>query len=269
MSHTLPPELFRAIERARPRLGRLGSSVLFLESTGSTNDVALRLAASGDHEGAVVVADEQTVGRGRRGHNWFSPAQSGLYVSVVVSPARARTEPARAIALLTLATGVALAEGIEAFSGLRASLKWPNDLFMARRKFAGILAEASGSRPVGEAVVLGYGINVRSTAYPPELGDRATSLEAELGRHVDRDQMLVETLVALARRYQDLLDGRFGAILDAWRDRAPSAIGARVAWQTATGEESGITAGIDDDGALLVQVGGRTERVIAGELKWL
>ena len=257
------------MELARPRLGRIGSSILFFQSTGSTNDVALTLAASGDHEGAVIVADEQTAGRGRRGHVWFSPAQSGLYVSVVVSPARARTEPARAISLLTLATGVALAEGIEAFSGLRATLKWPNDVFIARRKLAGILAEASGTRPVGEAVVVGYGINVRSTAYPPELGDRATSLEAELGRHVDRDQIFVETLAALGRRYQDLLDGRFGAILDAWRDCAPSAIGAPVAWQTAAGEQSGITAGIDGDGALLVQVGGRTERVIAGELTWL
>ena len=268
MADTLPPDLARALELARPRLGRLGSRVLFFRSTGSTNDVALNLAALGDHEGAVIVADQQTAGRGRRGHAWFSPAQSGLYASVVVSPGRARTEPARAIALLTLATGVALAEGIEAFSGLRPTLKWPNDVFIARRKVAGILAEASGSRPVGEAVVVGYGINVRPTMYPPELGDRATSLEAELGRRVDRHQMFVETLAALGRRYQDLLDGRFGAILDAWRDRAPSAIGAAVAWPTTAGEQSGITAGIDADGALLVQVGGRTERIIAGELTW-
>ena len=145
MADTLPPDLARALALARPRLGRLGSRVLFFRSTGSTNDVALNLAALGDHEGAVIVADQQTAGRGRRGHAWFSPAQSGLCASVVVSPGRARTEPARAIALLTLATGVALAEGIEAFSGLRPTLKWPNDVFIARRKFAGILAEASGS----------------------------------------------------------------------------------------------------------------------------
>lgn len=269
MVDTLPPDLSRAVELARPRLGRLGSSVLFFQSTCSTNDVALTLAAAGDHEGAVIVADEQTAGRGRRGHVWFSPVESGLYVSVIVSPARARTTPGRALSLLTLATGVALAEGIEALTGLRATLKWPNDVLIGRRKLAGILAEASGARPLGEAVVVGYGINVRSTAYPPDLGDRATSLEAELGRHVDRDQTFIETLAALGRRYQDLLDGRFGAILDAWRDRAPSAIGARVAWQTAAGEQSGVTAGIDGDGALLVQVGGRTERLIAGELTWL
>jgi len=265
----LPPELSRAVALARPRMGRLGSSVRFFPSIGSTNDIALGLATSGDHEGAVIVADEQTAGRGRRGHVWFSPAQSGLYVSVIVSPSRARSTPSRAISLLTLATGVGLAEGIEVFSGLRPTLKWPNDVFLAGRKVAGILAEASGGRPVGDAVVVGYGINVRSTAYPPELGDRATSIEAELGRHVGRDEILVETLAAVGRRYDDLLDGRFGAILDAWRDRAPGALGATVAWQTTAGEQSGVTAGVDDDGALLVRVGARTERIIAGELTWL
>ena len=170
---------------------------------------------------------------------------------------------------MTLAAGVALTEGIEACTGLRPTLKWPNDLFLGPRKVAGILAEAAGQRPVGEVVVVGYGINVRSTAYPPELSDRATSLEAELGRPVERDQIFVETLAALARRYRDLLDGRYDAILDAWRDRAPSAAGRPVAWQTAAGARSGVTAGIDGDGALLVQSDGRTERIIAGELTWL
>jgi BirA family biotin operon repressor/biotin-[acetyl-CoA-carboxylase] ligase len=269
MTDPLPPDLAHDVAFARPRLGCFGSRILYLPSTGSTNDVALNLAGSGDDEGVVVVADEQTAGRGRRGHDWFSPAGSGLYVSVVVAPARSRVDPMRAVSLLTLATGVALTEGLEAGSGLRATLKWPNDVFIGRRKLAGILAEASGSRPVGEVVVIGYGINVRSTAYPREIADRTTSLEAELGRHVDRNQIFVETLVALGRRYQELLDGRFDAILDAWRDRAPGAVGAPVELKTMAGPRRGVTAGVDDDGALRVQVGGRMERVIAGEVRWL
>ena len=115
-------------------------------------------------------------------------------------------------------------------------------------------------------MVVGYGINVLSTAFPPELRDRATSLESELGRAVDRHQLLVETLAALSRRYEDLLDGRFDAILDAWRRRAPGASGARVAWTTNAGTASGVTAGIDDRGALLVRVGDRVERIVSGEL---
>jgi BirA family biotin operon repressor/biotin-[acetyl-CoA-carboxylase] ligase len=156
-------------------------------------------------------------------------------------------------------------------------LKWPNDLYIGRRKLAGILAEAAGHEPE-DCIVLGYGINVGAAAYPPEIGDRATSLESELGRHVDRALLLVESLAGLARRYDDLLEGRFDAILDAWRARAPGSRGARVAFtaftastagNTASVAASGVTAGIDDEGALLVLVGDRIERIVAGEVTWL
>lgn len=232
--------------------------------TGSTNDVAATLA-----DGAVVLADEQHAGRGRRGHVWFSPPGSGLYVSVVLSPARARVDPGRATVLLTLMAGVALAEGIGVATGLRVDLKWPNDLQITRRKLGGILAEASGADALSERVVVGYGINVATTAFPPELSDRATSLESELGRGVDRHLVLVETLAALARRYDDLLAGRFDAILDAWRGLAPAANGGRVRWTTASGVMTGVTCGIDERGALLVHAGDRTERIVSGEVNWL
>ena len=104
---------------------------------------------------------------------------------------------------------------------------------------------------------------------PPELRDRATSLESELGRAIDRYHLLAETLAALSRRYDDLLAGRFDAILDAWRRLAPAASGARVAWTMKGGEVSGVTAGIDDVGALLVRIDDRIERIISGEVVWL
>ena len=257
-----------AIAQVRDRLGSFASTVLYYPTIGSTNDIA----ASHALEGLVVVADEQTAGRGRRGHTWFSPAGSGLYVSVVLRPARARIDPARATSLLTIAAGVAIAEGVEAATGLAIHLKWPNDLYIGhggRRKLAGILAEASPAGAAPHLIVLGYGINVGPMAYPPELADRATSLESELGRPIDRRHVFAETLVALSRRYEHLLAGEFDAILDAWRARAPRAIGARVAWTTPTGQQSGTTDGIDDHGALLVRVGARTERIVGGELTWL
>ena len=216
----------------------------------------------------MVVADEQTAGRGRRGHTWFSPAGSGLYVSVVVAPSTSRVNPSKATTLLTLAAGVALAEGIEDGCGLRVDLKWPNDLQVSRRKLGGILAESSGAG-TRDSVVVGYGLNVLSTAFPRELGDRATSLETELGRGVDRHHLLAETLAALSRRYEDLLAGRFDAILDAWRRRAPGATGSRVTWTTNASVRSGVTAGIDEVGALLVQVDDRVERIVSGEVTWL
>jgi len=275
-----------AIVRVRDRLGPLGSTIVYHPTIGSTNDAAADLAARSAEafalrqsegiacsakalaernaqpsvEGLVVVADEQTAGRGRRGHSWYSPAGSGLYVSVVLMPGRARLDPVRATTLLTLAAGVAIAEGIETATGLGVDLKWPNDLFVGRRKLSGILAEKSAA----DFIILGYGINVGPMAYPPEIASRATSLETELGRAVDRYQLFAETLTALARRYDDLLDGGFDAILDSWRARAPSATGARVRW----GEQSGTTAGIDDHGALLVRVDDRVERIVSGELQW-
>ena len=267
----LPADFAEALAGVRDRLGLLGSPLLFFSSIGSTNDVASRLALNGHCEGAVVVADAQTAGRGRRGRTWFSPPAAGMYVSVVVNPGRARVSPDRAGALLTLAAGLALAEGVQQVTGLPADIKWPNDLMVGRRKLAGILAEGVTSDAPDKvtSVVLGYGINVAPMAYPPELADRATSLESELGRPVDRAGLCAETLAALARRYDDLLQGRFDVILGAWRSRAPQSRGSRVAWETPSGSRSGITAGVDDVGALLVQVGSQIERLVAGEVTWI
>jgi BirA family transcriptional regulator, biotin operon repressor / biotin---[acetyl-CoA-carboxylase] ligase len=259
----LPRDFEEALARAGDRFGRLASRIVFLARTPSTNDVASALAASGNHEGAIVIADAQTAGRGRRGHLWVSPPGSGLYVSVVLTPTRARAGGDKAMTLVTLAAGVALAQGIEAATGLRVDLKWPNDLYVARRKLGGLLAEG-----VSDAVVVGYGINVGASAFPPDLAGRATSIESELGRPVDRAHVLAETLASLAGQYDDLLDARFDAILDEWRGRAPGGCGARVSWTTPSGTQNGVTAGIDDRGALLVNVGGRLERIVAGELIW-
>jgi BirA family biotin operon repressor/biotin-[acetyl-CoA-carboxylase] ligase len=264
LTDALPGDFADAIDRARGQFGRLGSRIIFLASTPSTNDVASSLAAAGDAEGTVVIADAQTAGRGRRGHAWVSPPGSGLYVSVVVAPARASIDGQRATTLITLTAGVALAEAIEAAVGLRVDLKWPNDLYSAGWKLGGILAEG-----VAEAVVLGYGINVAAASLPQDLANRATSIEREAGHPIDRARVFAHSLAALGRRYDDLLSGRFDAILDEWRRRSPGGVGARVSWATPSGTQVGITAGIDDHGALLVDVDGRIERIVAGELTWL
>lgn len=262
VSEPLPGELADALAEAAGRLGRLARRVEFFTTIGSTNDVASARAALGGHEGTVVVADAQTSGRGRRGRAWFSPPGAGLYVSAVLDPSQSRDRE-RAMLLTTLAAGVALVEGVQRATGLAAALKWPNDLYVGRRKLAGILAEAAG-----DAVVLGYGVNVGLASFPPDLADRVTSLESELGRAVDRARVFAETLSALASRYDDLLDGRFDAILDAWRALAPAAQGARVSWVTPTGTDTGVTAGIDDRGALLVRTKHGVVRLVAGEVAW-
>jgi BirA family biotin operon repressor/biotin-[acetyl-CoA-carboxylase] ligase len=267
----VPADFADALRETQRRLWPLAQRVVFFNSIGSTNDIAMKLAADAE-EGTVVVANEQTAGRGRYGRTWFSPPATGLYVSIVLKPPAADAEHDRVISLLTLASGVALADAIDTVAAIRAEIKWPNDLMVRGRKLAGILAErVSHSKQDGRTqtpVILGYGINVGANAYPSELSDRATDLQSEAGRIVDRAALCAETLVSVARRYQDLLAGRFDAILDAWRARAPTSQGAHVSWNTPQGIKTGVTAGIDDRGALLVQVAHGIERIVGGELTW-
>jgi BirA family biotin operon repressor/biotin-[acetyl-CoA-carboxylase] ligase len=267
MSDPIPEDLARALAATEARRGCFGDPLYFFSETGSTNDVAESLAEHGAPEGATVVASTQTAGRGRFGRTWFSPAGAGLYVSVVC-----RNQAAAP--LLTLAGGVAIADGIRAATGLPVQIKWPNDIVVAdrgqagRRKVAGILAEASTGADGLQYVILGFGINLRPAAYPPELADRATSIETELGRPADGALLLAETLALFAASFERLAASDARPVLARWRELAPSSRGAPVEWDTPGGIVAGVSEGIADDGALLVRVGDRVERIISGELRW-
>lgn len=268
----LPPEFAEPLARVVERLGPFGRQVLWYTEVTSTNDRAASLAERGASEGCVVAANAQSAGRGRHGRSWTSPAGAGLYVSAVLRP------PQQVVPLLTLAAGLAVAEGVEAATGLHADLKWPNDVFAGARKVAGVLAEASTSvgadLEVGLAgairyVVLGFGINVMPAAYPPEVAARATSLEGELGRGVDRGLLLAECLLSLARRYADLRDGRTRTVVDAWRARAAPTLGRRVRCEADDPPREGVAENIDESGALLVRTRSGVVRVTSGVVTWL
>jgi len=304
----VPADIADALAARAGRLGGFASRLVCFETVSSTNDEAARLAAGGAAHGTVVVADAQQSGRGRMGRTWFSPPGAGLYVSVVLrpgataNPAEAGSHVARRYvgsgfsrtgggtgvsvpSAVTLTAGVAVAEAIRAATGLPVAIKWPNDLVVERRKLCGILAEASATDAGLRHVVLGYGINVRPAAYPPDIADRATSLETELGRPVDRAEVLAETLARLAeclgpgrdRKAGDSLPDEAVAdteglarMLERWRALSPSSSGAPVeVVQADIGWVPGTTAGIDADGALLVAVDGTLRRVIAGEVRWM
>jgi BirA family biotin operon repressor/biotin-[acetyl-CoA-carboxylase] ligase len=230
----------------------------------STNDDALALAAAGAPEGLAVLADAQRSGRGRQGRTWFSPPGAGVYLSIVARP------PAPAIPLLTLGAGVAAARAIVAATGLPVELKWPNDVVIGRpwRKLAGVLCEASGAGGAIDAVVIGIGINIRAAAYPPDLAGRATALEIELGRPVDRDALVVELLAELAALLDRCRAGEVSWIRDAWRGFARAGFGATVTWHADGVTCRGVAAGIADDGALLVETSSGRERIVAGEVLW-
>jgi BirA family biotin operon repressor/biotin-[acetyl-CoA-carboxylase] ligase len=237
-------------------MGAAAERLTWHDTVLSTNDLALRAAEHGAAAWTVIGADQQTAGRGRHGRAWASPARSGLYVSVIVRPVS--TAP-----LLTIAAGVALADAVERASGLAVTLKWPNDLLVSGRKLAGILAEGAAS-----FVVIGFGINLLPAAYPPDVAARATSLEGELGRPVDRGIVLRECLSALRERVQAVERGDSGAVIDAWRKRAAPTLQRPVEWKGEGGSVRGVAEDIDADGALLVRTATGRERIISGEVLW-
>jgi BirA family biotin operon repressor/biotin-[acetyl-CoA-carboxylase] ligase len=239
------------------------------DSVSSTMDLAAAEAARGASEWRVIVAAGQTAGRGRRGRAWMSPPGAGLYLSAILRPPVDPPGDARLLPLLTLAAGVGVREGLTAATGLSPSLKWPNDLLVGARKLGGILAEGLAIGTSRQAVIVGVGINVQPAPYDPDVARVATSVEAELGRPVDRDDLLWSVLEGLSAAYDDLRGGRAGDILRRWRLAAPGASGAHVEWEGQGGMRcTGVTAGIDDEGALLVRTPRGTERLVGGEVRW-
>ena len=266
MSDPLPPDLIHALVSAEPRLAGFARLRYFAE-VDSTNDIALALSEAGAVEGTSVLADVQHAGRGRRGRTWFSPPGAGLYLSVVVRPADSATTLSR----LTLAAGIAAADAVTTASGLPVELKWPNDLVTGRpwRKLGGLLCESVGPGATIEAVVVGLGVNLRQVAYPPEIADRATSIETELGRAIERSALVVEILARLRDAIERLRSGDAGWVAAEWRRWGRAGLGgARVRWVDQRVERHGFAQDIDEDGALLVESNGRLERLLAGEVTW-
>ena len=224
-------------------------------SIGSTNDRALELAAEPDSGFAVVIADEQTAGRGRRGAGWHSPAKAGLWMSIVLPWSR----PAPHV---TLVVGLAVAEGIEGVAPeVRVSLKWPNDLQVGRRKLGGVLCESAG-----DAVVAGVGINLRPLdSAPAAVRERATSLETEVSRALSASELAGSIVTSLRRR------GAPARTLDAALVSGLAARDALVGAPLDTDEHGhGIGRGIDRDGALLLErPDGSRVRVMAGSVRQL
>jgi BirA family biotin operon repressor/biotin-[acetyl-CoA-carboxylase] ligase len=241
----------------------LVSRVTWFDRIGSTNAEAARWAAQGAESGLLVLADEQTSGRGRQGRSWSAPPGTSLMGSLLL-----RTDRDLAlVALLPLLIGLALAEAAEVFvSGAELSLKWPNDLLAEGRKCAGILVEA----PARGVVVVGMGVNVdwRAVDRPDELV-AATSL-SEVGRGpVDRWRLLPLLIERLDRRYQGWREDPTD-FLPAYRERCAT-LGHDVRVEQADGTRLvGAAAGVTDGGALLVETdAGRTVELRAGEVHHL
>jgi BirA family biotin operon repressor/biotin-[acetyl-CoA-carboxylase] ligase len=223
-----------------------------LRETDSTNREALDAARAGAGDGLVVVADHQQAGRGRLGRTWSAPPGASLLVSVLLRPGLAVEDRH----LVVMAAAVAMADAVAASTGVAATLKWPNDLLVDDRKLAGILAEA-----VGDAVVVGIGVNVDWPEVPDELVGIATACNLEGGRPTTRDELLDAFLSRYEGRLADL-----DATAVEYRARLGT-IGRNVRVERADGNLVGLATGVDDHGRLLVTTdGGTTEAIAAGDV---
>ncbi len=230
-------------------------SIVRLAAVDSTQTVAFALAEGGALDGTVIVADTQRLGRGRQGRLWVDEPGASLLMSLIWRPCLA---PA-ALPTLSLLAAVAVADAIASVAPVAPRLKWPNDVLIDGRKVAGILLESRlGAEPV---VVLGIGINLTQTAFPPPLRARATSLRLAAGDAPARDVMLAAVLGALDGWRARLETDGFAPVRARWRALSAT-LGSRV---TIDGL-SGVAVDLDTDGALLVDDGSGARRVVAGEL---
>ncbi len=248
--------------RRHVTVAAFGSETHRFPEIDSTQRAALDAARAGAPEGALFLAESQSAGRGRHGHNWASPPGAGLYASLLLRPRR----PAAALLLLTLAAGLAVAEAVESETGLRADLRWPNDLLLDDKKFCGLLIE-SAPEPGGLIAVLGFGINIRPAAFPPDLAPIATALDLHAPRPVDRERLLAAVLAALERRYREWRQGEAAdaALRHDFEARSRYARDLEVVVE---GAWRGITAGLDPSGFLLVRTPeGEVRTVISGDVR--
>lgn len=271
----LPRDVAAAVAAAGARLGVFADRIQWFSEVTSTNDIVTTLAEAGNGEGVVVAADAQNAGRGRFGRDWASPHGAGIYASVLLRP------PAAALRLVTIAAGVALADGIRAATGLTLQLKWPNDLVAIDsrsgdvRKLSGVLGETDGLGTKDARAVIGIGVNAdwKPQDFPPDLATTMTSL-AELapGQVIDREVIVHVFLRRLAKATKQLRAGKFPA--EAWRARQlTNGVPVRLEWPDGRTETVSAVDVDVDTGALLVGElgggGGQKRTVLAGEIRHL
>jgi BirA family biotin operon repressor/biotin-[acetyl-CoA-carboxylase] ligase len=240
-------------------------TILRFDSLGSTNTEALAQARQGADEGLCIVAREQTAGHGRHAREWVSEKDAGLYFSIVLRP---RIET-KFLPLLTLMSAVAVFEVLKE-AGLAPDIKWPNDLLVNEKKICGILAEMADT-PKGRAVVVGIGINLRPSNYPPELAETATSIENETAKAPDAGELLL-SLTRFFSEFYELFHRPDGpeTIRGIWAERSSYFSGKQVQVTTANKVISGTTGGIEENGALIVKTDdGVREIVHAGDVERL
>ena len=242
---------------------RIGSQIVVLDETDSTNREAMRQAEAGAEEGLVVIADKQREGRGRLGRSWFTAGEDALAISILLRPDIAPEH----VPQFSLITAVALHRAlVNHVPNIR--IKWPNDLLVDGAKVAGILTEMRGEPGCVHAVVLGIGLNIRKpqTGWPQEITQRVTDLTSASGGPVSRLRIAAEVIESLDACYDTYIKHGFFRIREWWWE-AHAASGQMVRAHGHDGYVEGIAEALDEDGALLLRVDGELQRFVAGDIE--
>ena len=242
----------------------IGRSVQVYRETDSTNELAERLGRDGVDEGAVIVAEHQTKGRGRLGRTWQSQGGQGILMSVLLRPALRPPEMTR----LTIVGATASVRAIERCTSIKPEIKWPNDIVVGGLKLAGILTEMSAELDRVRYAVLGIGLNVNQTEedFSGELASIGTSLRLLGGEKVDRSNLAVAMMEELDRDYGRALGGGFSDLVAEWQERC-STLGRDVSVNIGGGHVEGCAEALDEDGALLVRTtAGMLQRITGGDV---
>jgi BirA family transcriptional regulator, biotin operon repressor / biotin---[acetyl-CoA-carboxylase] ligase len=240
-----------------------GKRVCHFFKTDSTNRVALELGHAGEPEGAVVLAEEQTAGRGRAGRTWSSERAAGIYVTLLLRP---KLAPVQA-PLLTMMAGLSAHTAVEAVTGLAVDLKWPNDLIIGGKKVGGILTEMHAEPGQVRFVIVGIGLNVNQEKFPGELASIATSLRLETGKPQSRLELLVRLLREFESDYNRMSREGAGSVVKRFEVISSYAHGKRVRVTNGADSYLGTTAGLGPEGLLQVERDdGRVVTVIAGDV---
>lgn len=242
----------------------IGRIIHHFMTTGSTNQEAKRLANEGAAEGTIVIAEQQTCGRGRMARPWFSPETGGIWFSLILRPG---VNPAEA-AKFTFLGAVAVTNAIRAVTGLAVEIKWPNDIHFQGRKLTGILTEMNAELDAINFIVMGIGINVNIdvVAFPVDIQATVTSLQREIGQKISRCMLLRNILQQFEILYDRVKAEGFAPVLTAWRSMNCT-LGYEVSVSSVNQQFVGVAIDIDDEGALLIEKqDGAIERVIAGDV---
>lgn len=241
----------------------MGKEMCTYKSLGSTNQEAKKLALEGLDNGAVIIADEQTAGKGRRGRTWVSPAGTGIWMSILLRP---DIQPQNA-SMLTIVAGLAVCEVIREFTGLKAEIKWPNDIVLGGKKICGLLTEMNSEIDYINFIVVGIGINVNVESFPEELGHIATSLLLEGGQSYSRKMLVKRILERFERYYLEFLKTEdLRSIIESYNSHCVN-IDRQVRVISKHKELQGIVKEVTPKGELIVVDDEGTEHVImSGEV---